>query len=280
MSNPLRFVDLTGLWNEESRWYKPWTWLNVPDSKENILGQLALDVQWQVINSEDPSQYIASFQEASGIEVTGIADNGTTELLGSYGQWYLMNNNMSLSDYMMARWRQTEEHIFWRLTNSEYQRLKSIDDLYTVYAIYSLASLGIEFYQEYISVTRIIANQNVMSSSLKWVDNKGNVIWPPNDGAVTGTEKNIFLGEGYRFDRFGSNYGRFVSPVGTPYSMMSLAPGTEIQPYRVFEVVKPIRAQGAITSGWFGEPGGGSQFKLESSVDNLLQLKRIIEVVK
>ena len=31
---PLWYVDPTGLWNEDSRWYKPWTWFNKPESDD------------------------------------------------------------------------------------------------------------------------------------------------------------------------------------------------------------------------------------------------------
>lgn len=76
------------------------------------------------------------------------------------------------------------------------------------------------------------------------------------------------------------NKGSYVSPVGTPYEMRSLAPGTELKPYKVFEVVKPVSGQGSVISPWFDQPGGGLQFKLNNSIQELLDSGRIIEVTK
>lgn len=76
------------------------------------------------------------------------------------------------------------------------------------------------------------------------------------------------------------NKGSYVSPVGTPYEMRSLAPSTGLKPYKVFEVVKPVRGQGSVISPWFDQPGGGLQFKLNNSIQELLDSGRIIEVTK
>lgn len=76
------------------------------------------------------------------------------------------------------------------------------------------------------------------------------------------------------------NKGSYVSPVGTTYEMRSLAPGTELKPYKVFEVVKPVRGQGSVIAPWFDQPGGGIQFKLNNTIQELLDSGRIIEVAK
>ncbi|MDF2903807.1 MAG: hypothetical protein K0S25_1445, partial [Bacillus sp. (in: firmicutes)] len=106
------------------------------------------------------------------------------------------------------------------------------------------------------------------------------IVWPPNDGGILGTEKNIVLGKGYQFDRYGLNTGSYVAPVGTPYEMRSLAPGTELKPYKVFEVVKPVRGEGSVIAPWFGQPGGGIQIKLNNTIQELIDSGRIIEVEK
>ncbi len=118
------------------------------------------------------------------------------------------------------------------------------------------------------------------ASSAKWVDEAGNIKWPANNGAIEGTEKNVVLQKGYQFDRYGKNSGSYVSPVDTPFEMRSLAPGTENTPYKVFEVVKPVRGQGSVIAPWFDQPGGGIQFKLNNSIDELLNSRRITEVGK
>ena len=57
------------------------------------------------------------------------------------------------------------------------------------------------------------------------------------------------LQPGARIDRYGSDYGSFTSPEGTPYEMRAVAPGTDQRPYSVFEVVEPINVKsGSIAS--------------------------------
>ncbi|MCA1032510.1 TNT domain-containing protein [Bacillus timonensis] len=114
---------------------------------------------------------------------------------------------------------------------------------------------------------------------------KGNVkpekiVWPTNNGSVVGTEKKVVLQKGYQFDRYGLNGGSYVSPVGTPYGMRSLAPGTELKPYKTFEVVKSVRGEGSIIAPWFDQPGGGVQIKLNSTIQELLDNGSIREVIK
>jgi hypothetical protein len=62
--------------------------------------------------------------------------------------------------------------------------------------------------------------------------------------------------------------------------MRSLAPGTELKPYKQFEVVKPVRGEGSIIAPWFEQPGGGTQFKLNNTIQELLDNGSIIEVKK
>jgi hypothetical protein len=107
------------------------------------------------------------------------------------------------------------------------------------------------------------------------VDKTKEIVWPPNNGAVLGTEKNVTLSKGYQFDRYGYDVGTYVSPLGTPYEKRSLAPGTEAKPYKVFEVVKPVRGEASIIAPWFDQPGGGIQFRLEDTIENLLELGKI-----
>ena len=46
----------------------------------------------------------------------------------------------------------------------------------------------------------------------------------------------------------------------------ALAPGTTDKPYNIYEVVKPIDAEGGPAAPWFGQPGGGIQYELPTSV--------------
>ena len=50
-----------------------------------------------------------------------------------------------------------------------------------------------------------------------------------------------------------------------------LAPGTNLKPYKVFEVLKPIEVLEGKAAPWFDEIGGGTQFKLDKSVHELIK---------
>ena len=72
-------------------------------------------------------------------------------------------------------------------------------------------------------------------------------------------------------DRYGLPRGKYVSPVGTPYPMRALPPGTDSGPYTVYKVMKPIpNVTESMIAPWFGEIGMGTQYKLENSVQSYL----------
>ena len=105
----------------------------------------------------------------------------------------------------------------------------------------------------------------------------GNINWPENDGFESMPIDEV-LQPGTRIDRYGSDFGSFTSPEGIPYKMRSVAPGTDLKPYSVFEVVKPINVKAGEIAPWFDEPGGGIQYLLPDTVDELLDagvLRRI-----
>ena len=102
--------------------------------------------------------------------------------------------------------------------------------------------------------------------------------YPPNDGAVSTINRTMKKGE--RFDRFGGREiggqvldgGSYGGKVGTPYEKRALPKGSDTRPYRVFEVTKDIPnvKEGKIIP-WFGQEGGGIQYKLPGSIDDLIQ---------
>lgn len=104
----------------------------------------------------------------------------------------------------------------------------------------------------------------------RFYDDKGDPIYPPNDGAV-GTPENVTLKAGtIAVNRYGSIYGYYVSPKGTPYEERSLPVGAERKKYRSYLVIKDIAgAQKAKIAAWFGEPGGGVQYKLPKRISDL-----------
>ncbi|MGC0871251.1 glycohydrolase toxin TNT-related protein, partial [Pantoea agglomerans] len=120
-------------------------------------------------------------------------------------------------------------------------------------------------------------------NALGWVDpwgltNELVTFWPPNDGAL-GPVKVSILNPGQLIDRYGYPGGKYTSPVGTPYSMRALAPGTETKPYTVYEVMKPIpRVLESKIAPWFGEIGLGTQYLLPESVQSLIDSGHLKEV--
>ena len=98
----------------------------------------------------------------------------------------------------------------------------------------------------------------------------GDICWPKNNG-FKGTPQNEILKPGTIIDRYGSNTGKYTSPVDTPYEMRALAPGTDQNPYSVYEVVKPIQVKSGEIAPWFEEPGGGIQYLLPETVKDLLE---------
>ena len=76
--------------------------------------------------------------------------------------------------------------------------------------------------------------------------------------------------ERLRIDRYGSDFGLFTSPEGIPYEMRAVAPGTDLKPYSVFEVIKPMKVKAGEIAPWFNEPGGDIQYLLPDIIDELL----------
>ncbi|WP_416054434.1 TNT domain-containing protein [Pectobacterium polonicum] len=101
--------------------------------------------------------------------------------------------------------------------------------------------------------------------------------WPPNRG-FDGDSSKFTLLPGSTIDRYGSEYGTFASPEGTPYRDRALKPGSDGRPYNLYEVTKPITVDAGDIKGWFGYEGGGTQYELPDKIINLLDngsLKRL-----
>lgn len=113
----------------------------------------------------------------------------------------------------------------------------------------------------------------------RFYSDKGSSIYPTNDGNV-GKPKLKKLKVGMLLDRYGSEFGRYMSPKGASWTTRSLpkysAPGKV--PYHVYEVVTPFKVKAGKAAPWFGEKGGCLQFELEKSVAECIKenlLKRI-----
>ncbi|WP_299180620.1 glycohydrolase toxin TNT-related protein [uncultured Chryseobacterium sp.] len=110
-------------------------------------------------------------------------------------------------------------------------------------------------------------------------EHKLNDNWPPNRGA-TGTIETTLKKDGV-FDRYGGwiddngnfqDKGTFAGKDGTPYSDRALPKGTDSKPYTRYEILKDIPGvnEGEIIP-WFGEKGGGIQYELPASINDLIK---------
>jgi hypothetical protein len=79
------------------------------------------------------------------------------------------------------------------------------------------------------------------------------------------------LQPGATLDRYGSDFGRFTSPTGTPMYQRALPPGAEDGAYSVFRLVEPLAVEAGQVAPAFGSFGGGTQYLLPKSVKELLE---------
>ncbi|WP_260602566.1 hemagglutinin repeat-containing protein [Variovorax sp. MHTC-1] len=82
----------------------------------------------------------------------------------------------------------------------------------------------------------------------------------PNNGAVPGTTQAVTLETG-TLDRFGSRFGSFFSPAGTPYEQRALGPGSKANGYAEYEILRPINGERSVIAPAFDQPGGGYQYQ-------------------
>jgi Tuberculosis necrotizing toxin/Hemagglutinin repeat len=117
-----------------------------------------------------------------------------------------------------------------------------------------------------------IDKERAAASAAGFVKPDGTTWYPPNRGSIPGTEGISTIPQGSLLDRYGSNFGTFVAPAGTPFEKRALPYDLPQTPPNSFTVDKPI--DGAKTSNaipWFDQPGTGKQIELPKSVNDLLK---------
>ena len=102
---------------------------------------------------------------------------------------------------------------------------------------------------------------------------------PPNNGAIHGTEKNIYLEPGIIIDRYGENTGCYFAPDGTPVTMRALRPNTNLNDYHRFEVLKPFEVESSIIAPYYGQMGMGTQYHSTYTAEDLIKNGIIREIV-
>lgn len=107
---------------------------------------------------------------------------------------------------------------------------------------------------------------------------KGSYVYPPANGFVVDPagqpeEAPQTLRVGQRLDRYGSEFGGFLAPFGTPYAQRSIPPSNldTADPnytcnYHAYRVVKPFMVEAGPAAPWFAQPGRGEQYQLDSAL--------------
>ena len=114
-----------------------------------------------------------------------------------------------------------------------------------------------------------------------WTRPDGSTWWPPNNGAVPGSEKMVTHRKGSEFGRIGANSGSHVAPPNTSPERLALKPGTDVAVYNEYRVIKDIpQVQQAEVAAWFDMPGGGVQYKLPASINELMEMGYIELIIK
>ncbi|MEQ2026869.1 TNT domain-containing protein [Xenorhabdus szentirmaii] len=103
--------------------------------------------------------------------------------------------------------------------------------------------------------------------------------WPPNNGFVS--VEHVVLQPGTKIDRYGgwpdkngkfNDTGSFVAPAGASFESRALQQSALEKPYTVYEVLKPISAEGGPAIPWFGQPGMGMQYDFQKYGHNIQSL--------
>lgn len=118
----------------------------------------------------------------------------------------------------------------------------------------------------------------------KWTVN-GTYTYPDHNGFVISTSDEPIKGitilpAGTLVDRFGSEYGSFLSPAEAPYPQRAIPPSNLDTPkdqpnypynYHVYKVVQPFKVEAGPIAAYFGQPGAGTQYHTFSNIMTLIE---------
>ena len=112
------------------------------------------------------------------------------------------------------------------------------------------------------------------SANTSWYNPDGSINYPPNNGAVSGTEKMVTFEVGDTIGRYGeiSEYSTFVTQTGVDADKLALPPNVDPNIYQEYVVIKPIpETISSVVAPWGGSPGGGIQYNLPHTLKWLIE---------
>ena len=113
--------------------------------------------------------------------------------------------------------------------------------------------------------------------STYWNSSTNGWNYPPFNGFATGSDgqpimSSTTLPPGQTIDRFGSEFGQFLSPGGASYPSRALPPsnldnpgGTTTCNYHLYQVASGLTLVAGPIAPWFGQPGAGTQYFLQNT---------------
>lgn len=137
-----------------------------------------------------------------------------------------------------------------------------------------MAEVIFDFGASYFVASFIVAPASLPMKNESWLKSNGKPNYPPNNGAVLGTEVNKTLEVGTKLGRYGdlNPKSNFVTDTISTITELSLPPWTDPVKYQEFTVIKPI--DNVITSeieAWAQSLGGGTQYVLPRPIIQLIQ---------
>lgn len=134
------------------------------------------------------------------------------------------------------------------------------------------------------SGSKAIGIDELVVRDTKFLDADGNINWEkwaPNGGRVLETIKgNQTIPAGTIIDRYGSQWGKYTSPVGVSYEQRALPYIENPNAYHKYEVLKPIdNVTISEIAPAFEQVGGGIQYELPNNIKELEKLGYIKEII-
>ena len=113
-------------------------------------------------------------------------------------------------------------------------------------------------------------------------DGAAEFAWPPGQSFPEGGcdhGEAVRLAPGTILDRFGGNEGRVFSVPGASFAARSLPPEALRAGYHRYEVLRELPMWWALSTAWFGQPGGGVRYRAVYPAADLVALGFLQEMV-